>query len=134
MKADHRMKAAAAIVAVLMLDVPAAVGADWLQAQPVTVTTRDYEFSPRRLVFKRGIAYRLRIDNRGKELHEFTAPEFFKAAEIRDPAVLNADKTEIEVPPGTAKDLEFVAQRRGRYPLRCSDHDWAGMTGEITVE
>lgn len=128
------MKAAAAIVAVLMLDVPAAVGADWLQVQPVTVTTRDYGFSPRRLVFKRGVAYRLRIDNRGKELHEFTAPEFFKAAEIRDPAVLNADKTEIEVPPGTAKDLEFVAQRRGRYPLRCSDHDWAGMTGEITVE
>ena len=128
------MKAASVIIVMLMLEVPAAVAADWSQAQPVTVTTRDYEFSPRRLVFKRGVAYRLRIDNRGKEQHEFTAPEFFKAAEIRDPAVLNADKTEIEVPPGKAKDLEFVAPRAGRYPLRCSDHDWAGMTGEITVE
>lgn len=134
MNSDRRMKGASAILALLMLDVPAAVGADWSQAQPVTVTTRDYEFSPSRLVFKRGVAYRLHIDNRGKELHEFTAPEFFKAAEIRDPAVLNADKTEIEVPPGKARDLEFVAQRPGRYPLRCSDHDWAGMTGEIAVE
>jgi uncharacterized cupredoxin-like copper-binding protein len=85
-------------------------------------------------VFKRGVAYRLHIDNRGSEMHEFTAPEFFKDAEIRDPAVLNADRTEIEIPPGKAKDLEFVAQRAGRYKLRCSDHDWAGMIGEITVE
>ena len=67
-------------------------------------------------------------------MHEFTAPDFFKAAEIRDPKVLNADRTEIEVPPGKAKDLEFVAQEAGRYKLRCSDHDWAGMMGEITVE
>ena len=123
-----------AIGAVLVLSAPAALGADWSQAQPVTVTTSDYEFSPSRLVFKRGVAYRLHIDNPGKEMHEFTAPEFFKAAEIRDPSVLNADKTEIEVPPGKAKDLEFVVQRAGRYPLRCSDHDWAGMIGEITVE
>jgi uncharacterized cupredoxin-like copper-binding protein len=128
------MKLAAAIGALLAVTAPAAVGADWSQAQRITVTTRDYEFSPSRLVFKRGVAYRLHIDNRGKEMHEFTAPEFFKAAEIRDPAVLNADKTEIEVPPGKAKDLEFVAPQPGRYPLRCSDHDWAGMTGEITVE
>jgi uncharacterized cupredoxin-like copper-binding protein len=128
------MKLAAAIGALLAVTAPAAVAADWSQAQPVTVTTRDYEFSPSRLVFKRGVAYRLHIDNPGKEMHEFTAPEFFKAAEIRDPSVLNADKTEIEVPPGKAKDLEFVVQRAGRYPLRCSDHDWAGMIGEITVE
>ena len=98
------------------------------------MTAGEYEFSPKRLTFKRGVAYRLRIDNRGSEMHEFTAPEFFKAAEIRDLSVLNADQTEVEVPPGKAKDLEFVPQKAGRYPLRCSDHDWAGMMGEITVE
>jgi len=127
------MKLLAAIGALLAATAPAA-SADWSRVQPVTVTTRDYEFSPARLVFKHGVAYRLHIDNRGKEQHEFTAPQFFKAAEIRDPTVLNADKTEVEVPPGKAKDVEFVAPRPGRYPLRCSDHDWAGMTGEITVE
>jgi len=133
MDSRRPMKLLAAISALLAATAPAA-SADWSQAQPVTVITRDYEFSPARLVFKHGVAYRLHIDNRGKEQHEFTAPQFFKAAEIRDPTVLNADKTEVEVPPGKAKDLEFVAPRPGRYPLRCSDHDWAGMTGEITVE
>lgn len=128
------MNFALAILALLMLTAPAALAADWSQAQTVTVATKEYEFSPKRLVFKRGVAYRLHIDNRGSEMHEFTAPEFFKAVEIRDPSVLNSDKTEVEVPPGKAKDLEFVAQRAGNYKLRCSDHDWAGMMGEITVE
>ena len=127
------MKLILAIVALTLFGTPA-VAADWSKAQVVTVTTGEYEFAPKQLVFKRGVAYRLRIENRGSEMHEFTAPEFFKAAEIHNPVVLNADKTEIEVPPGKAKDLEFVAQRAGRYELRCSDHDWAGMVGEIIVE
>jgi len=128
------MKLALAIMALLTLTAPGALATDWSQAQTVTVTTSEYEFSPKRLVFKRGVAYRLHIDNRGGDMHEFTAPEFFKTAEIREPSVLNPDKTEVEVSPGKSKDLEFVAQRAGRYELRCSDHDWAGMMGEITVE
>jgi uncharacterized cupredoxin-like copper-binding protein len=127
------MRLVLGIAALWIFGTPA-VAADWSAAQILTVTTGEYEFAPKRLVFKRGVAYRLHIDNRGSEMHEFTAPEFFKDAEIRDPAVLNADRTEIEIPPGKAKDLEFVAQRAGRYKLRCSDHDWAGMIGEITVE
>jgi uncharacterized cupredoxin-like copper-binding protein len=122
------------IAASLALAAPAAVAADWSRAKPVTVTAVEYEFSPNHLVFKRGLTYRLHIDNRGKEMHEFTAPEFFKSAKIHNPSVLNADKTEIEIAPGAAKDLYFVARRPGKYMLRCSDHDWAGMTGEITVE
>jgi uncharacterized cupredoxin-like copper-binding protein len=128
------MYPALAIAALLILAAPVALAAEWSQAQTVTVTTGEYEFSPKRLVLKGGVAYRLHIDNRGSEMHEFTAPEFFKAAEIRDARILNADKTEIEVPPGKTKDLEFVAPSAGRYPLRCSDHDWAGMIGEIVVE
>jgi uncharacterized cupredoxin-like copper-binding protein len=128
------MKLVLAILGLLILTASAAPAADWSQAQTVTVTTTEYQFSPKLLVFKHGVPYRLHVENRGSEMHEFTAPEFFKAAEIRDPAVLNPDKTEIEVAPGKSKDLEFVAVRAGRYKLRCSDHDWAGMIGEITVE
>jgi len=128
------MNRALTLIGLLILTAPAARAADWSQPQTITVTTKEYEFSPKRLVFKRGVAYRLHIENQGSEMHEFTAPDFFKAAEIRDPKVLNADKTEVEVPPGKAKDLEFVAQQAGRYKLRCSDHDWAGMMGEIRVE
>lgn len=113
---------------------PPGAAADWSQARPVTVVASEYGFSPARLTFKRGVAYRLHIENHGKELHEFHAPAFFKAVELADPAVLNADKTEILVHPGAAKDLTFVAKKPGHYRLICSDHDWAGMTGGIAVK
>ncbi len=108
--------------------------ADWSQAQPVTLTATNYQFTPDRLTLKRATAYRLHIDNRGSEMHEFSAPELFKTSEIEDPGVLNADKTEVAVHPGEAKDLIFMPQQAGHYAFRCPDHDWAGMTGEITVE
>jgi uncharacterized cupredoxin-like copper-binding protein len=113
---------------------PVVAAADWSKAQPVTVVAAEYRFSPARLTFKRGVAYRLHIENHGKELHELHAPAFFKAVELGDPAVLNADQTEILVQPGEAKDLIFVAKKAGHYRLICSDHDWAGMTGGITVK
>jgi uncharacterized cupredoxin-like copper-binding protein len=111
-----------------------AVAADWSQARPVTVVASEYKFSPNKLTFERGVAYRLHLENHGKEQHEFTAPEFFRAVRLRDAKALNADRIEVEIPPGSAKDLFFVPQQSGHYPLRCSDHDWAGMTGAITVK
>ena len=86
------------------------------------------------LTLRRGIPYRLHVENRGKEMHEFNAADFFKTAKISNPAVLNPDKTEIVVHPGEAKDLNFIPKQAGHFRLYCPDHDWAGMTGEITVE
>jgi uncharacterized cupredoxin-like copper-binding protein len=110
-----------------------ALAVDWSKAQRVTVVTVEYAFQPADLTFHHRVAYRLHIDNRGKETHEFTAPEFFKAIEMRDARALNADRTEIVIQPGETKDLYFVARQPGSYKLRCSDHDWAGMVGTITV-
>jgi len=107
--------------------------ADWSKAQKVTVGTAEYAFQPASLSFRQGVAYRLRVDNRGKEMHEFTAPEFFKTVDARDWKPLNADHTEIVVRPGQHKDFYFVAKQPGSFKLICSDHDWAGMTGNITV-
>jgi uncharacterized cupredoxin-like copper-binding protein len=106
---------------------------DWSQAEPVTVTATDYAFDPSRLTFKSGVVYRLRVENRGREMHEFAAPDFFRTSRIRNPKALNADRTEIDVNPGQAKELYFVAKRPGSFDLRCPDHDWAGMVGDITV-
>jgi len=106
---------------------------DWSKAQKVTVQTVEYAFKPASLTFHQGVAYRLRIDNQGKETHEFTAPDFFKAIEMRDAKPLNADRTEIDVQPGQHKDLYFVAGQLGSFDLRCADHDWAGMVGGITI-
>jgi uncharacterized cupredoxin-like copper-binding protein len=110
-----------------------AAGIGWAKARPVTVVTSEYEFTPNHIVFRRGVAYRLTIANRGKELHEFNAPEFFKAITMRDAAALNADRTEIDVQPGRQKVLYFIARHDGRFRLICPDHDWAGMTGTIRV-
>jgi len=57
----------------------------WAQerkAETVIVVGTDYVFTPNHLVFRVGSAYRLRFENRGKDLHEFTAPAFLKAIEI----------------------------------------------------
>jgi uncharacterized cupredoxin-like copper-binding protein len=113
---------------------PACAATDWSHARAVTVTAADYKFMPSNLVLRHGAIYRLHVVNRGKELHEFHSAEFFKAATLRDPAVLNAEKNEVVVEPGKAKDVYLVAPPAGQYPFFCPDHDWAGMTGEITVK
>ena len=122
------------IVGLLLPAAPALAAETAPAAQPVTVIATEYRFSPNRLAFERGRAYRLRLENRGKETHEFTAPRFFASVTLGNPEVLNADRTEIVVQPGETKDLRFVARQAGRYEFRCADHDWAGMTGEIAVK
>jgi len=128
------MTAARVVLAVALGVVAvAAMAADWSNAQTVNVVTTEYGFTPNRLTFRAGTPYRLHLENKGKDTHEFTAPAFLQSAEIRNPDAVNADRTEILVNPGEQKDV-YLVPRRGRYPLSCADHDWAGMTGEIVVE
>jgi uncharacterized cupredoxin-like copper-binding protein len=100
----------------------------------VTVVLSEYRFSPDHLVFRRGVPYRLLLENRGKELHEFTAPAFLQAITLEAPEILVPGGGEVVLGPGERKVLVFVAAAAGRYPLSCADHDWAGMTGDIVVE
>lgn len=104
--------------------------------EPVTlnVTMIDYQFIPDHLTFQHGVAYRLHLENHGKETHEVTAPTFFAAAKIGNPNMLNGEHTEIVMQPGDVKDLFLTPGKPGTYDLRCSDHDWNGMVGGITVE
>jgi len=111
-----------------------AADADVERAQLVTVGLVDDQFVPDKLAFRAGVPYRLRLENRGQEMHEFTAPEFLKTVEVKNPEVLEQAGNEVLVQPGKAKELVFVASKPGRYPLTCADHDWDGMVGEITVE
>src|SRR5690348_17253216 len=125
-----RIIAAAALLAASAAPTVAA-GIDWTRAREIDEVTTEYKFSPAQLHLRTGVPYRLHIVNRGKETHEFHAPEFFAAITLRDPSPLNADRTEIVVQPGQDRDLYFVAAKSGMFPLICSDHDWAGMTGGI---
>jgi uncharacterized cupredoxin-like copper-binding protein len=115
-------------------DIRGAGGTDWSHARDVTIVMTEYRFAPAELGFERGVTYRMRLENRGSELHEFTAPGFLAAIELRDRALLAAGRTEIVVAPGTDKAIEFVARQPGHYELRCADHDWTGMVGTIVIE
>ena len=100
----------------------------------VNVTMIDYKFVPDHLTLQQGTHYRLHLENHGKDTHEFTAPVFFASAKIDNPDVLNHDRTEIVVQPGESKDVLLTPGKPGTYDLRCSDHDWNGMIGGITVQ
>ncbi len=129
-----RLPLAALAAAAWALVPAAALATDWGKAKPVTVVAVEYRFEPSHLVFRRGAVYRLQVINKGHELHELTAPGFYAAIQLRDAKALNAEHTEIVLQPGEEKDLYFVAPRRGRFAMWCADHDWAGMTGDITVK
>jgi uncharacterized cupredoxin-like copper-binding protein len=107
---------------------------DWSGAQLVTLITVDYAFEPSHLRLRRDVPYRLHVENHGRELHELTSPDFFKSIELRDPEPLTPEHTEIVLHPGEQKDLFFVPPTSEHYDMRCADHDWAGMTGDIVVE
>ena len=107
---------------------------DWSKALRVDVTMVEYGFIPNQLTFRPGIPYRLHLENRGKELHEFTAPAFFQGVTLRDRHVLWIGGQQVVVQPGASADIDLIPRRPGRFELTCADHDWAGMTGEIIVQ
>jgi len=107
--------------------------AAWPDAQRIDVVMVDYSFVPDRLTLRRGVPYVLHLENHGTELHEVTAPEFFAASLLRDPTRLANGGEEVVLQPGATADIALIPQRAGQFDLRCADHDWAGMTGEIVV-
>jgi uncharacterized cupredoxin-like copper-binding protein len=94
----------------------------------------EYEFSPRRLAFHHGVPTRLRLVNNGTEIHDFTAPDFIKTIDLRDPTVVGSSGIGIPVNPYQLKDVDFIARTPGDFGLMCADHDWAGMKAEILVQ
>lgn len=124
----------ASMAAALVLILTATTPLDWARAQTVTVVATEYGFAPSRFTVRVGTPYRLHLENRGKELQEFTAPVFLTSVELGNPEALNADRSEVILPPGAQKDLYLVPRQAGRYPFVWAEHDWAGMTGEILVE
>ena len=118
----------------LLLPVLGHAADKWSQAQPMTVVMVDNRFQPDHLTFQSGQAYALTLENHGKEMHEFTASKFLKAATVRDKALLANGGTDIVVQPGETTRILLIAPPKGQYDLICADHDWDGMVGSITVD
>jgi uncharacterized cupredoxin-like copper-binding protein len=101
--------------------------------QRMTVVMVDDRFIPDRIEFRAGVTYRLRLENHGKDMHEFTAPEFFNASRIANRRLLANGGKEMMVQPHETKQIELTPMKAGEYKLICADHDWDGMVGTIVV-
>ena len=100
----------------------------------MTVVMVDNRFEPDHLTFHAGQPYDLRLENHGKEMHEFTAPAFWKAATVKDKTLLVNGGTDLVVQPGQSVQVLLIAPPKGHYNLICADHDWDGMVGSIAVD
>jgi uncharacterized cupredoxin-like copper-binding protein len=138
MKAPSRLIALFPLTALFLpmaLAMPLAARADdpWAHAQAMTVVMVDNSFQPDHLTFEQGKPYELRLENHGKDMHEFTAPAFLKAATIKDKKLLANGGTDIVLQSGKSVTVLLIAPPKGHYDLTCADHDWDGMVGGITV-
>jgi uncharacterized cupredoxin-like copper-binding protein len=123
-----------AVTGVATATATAAPSVDWSAAHQVNVTLIDDRFVPDHLTFRHFVPYRLHLENQGKDIHEFTAPEFFAGSVVRDPSRIANGGEEIVVQPGAIVDVDLEPLKAGTYKLICADHDWDGMIGVITVE
>jgi uncharacterized cupredoxin-like copper-binding protein len=112
---------------------------DWTRAQPYDVILTEFHFAPSRIVLRRGEPYALRLENKGRFRHTFTAPEFFRAVAFPPgEAATEAEKNggSLSIAAGAIEEVDFAPLRVGTYPLECSKplHGLFGMTGEIVVQ
>lgn len=106
----------------------------WAHPAPLTVVMVDNRFEPDHITLHAGQTYELRLENHGTDLHEFTAPTFFKAARVRDKKLLSNGGTDVVVQSGKSVRVLLIAPAKGHYDLTCADHDWDGMVGSIIVD
>ena len=105
-------------------------------AQPPTpiveVQLSSFAFTPRTIRLRAGAPVTLRLTNTGRGGHNFSAPEFFAAAQ---PVGAALREGAIEVPSRQTVEVRLVP-RAGTYRLRCTHtlHTSFGMRGEIIVE
>ena len=118
-----------------------AASADWSNAEARTIVLADYSFTPNDPVFKRDQTYRLHLENKSTHKHTFGSDTFFQAIAVQYLQVGGADVSRkglknIELDPGQAADISFVAVSPGTYGFYCDVflHDTMGMDGNIVIQ
>ena len=94
--------------------------------------TLSYAFEPHPITLSAGQPTRLLFVNRSNRGHNFTAPEFFAAAQILSGV---APGGKVNLASGESAAIELVPTR-GRYTVHCGrfSHKWRGMKTEILVQ
>jgi uncharacterized cupredoxin-like copper-binding protein len=101
----------------------------------VEITLANFKFTPSAISLKAGQPVTLHFENKGSGGHDFTAPEFFKAATM-DAATRAklGKKGRIDLGAGESADITLTP-KVGNYKVKCGHflHAGLGMTGTITV-
>lgn len=107
---------------------------DWQQAEVVQITLSNFAFTPAALHLHKGQAYRLHFINEGSGGHNFSAPEFFKAAQIDSDDAGKLNRGTVDLEKGEARDIRLVPAA-GSYAVKCTHfmHTTFGMKGTIDV-
>ena len=131
----HDMMRIGVALAVLSTMPALAAAPDWQQAEPVNVTLSNFAFTPDALHLRKGHIYRLHLVNEGSGGHNFSAPEFFAAAQIDPEDAGKLGKGTVDLEKGEAKDIRLIPTA-GSYKLKCTHfmHTTFGMKGGITVD
>ncbi len=100
----------------------------------------DMRFSPDRIDARRGETLRFRVQNSGKQMHEFvigTRAENAKHAElmVKFPNMEHDEPYMAHVPPGKTGEIVWTFNRTGTFEFACliAGHYQAGMVGTINV-
>jgi uncharacterized cupredoxin-like copper-binding protein len=101
----------------------------------INVQLANFKFTPKNIVLQHGRAYVLRLANVAKGGHDFTAKEFFTAANVAAADRTLVAEGEVEVPAGQVREIHLTAPAVGSYHLKCSHtlHKAFGMSGTIVV-
>ena len=113
----------------------AAQAPDWAHAQRVDVQLSSFAFTPSTLHLRAGRPVLLHLVNTGSGGHDFTAPNFFAAAQVRPQDRAAVGKGSVGLSGHQSADIALVP-RAGHYPLKCSHtfHKTFGMSGQILVD
>ncbi|HEX6376144.1 MAG TPA: cupredoxin domain-containing protein [Allosphingosinicella sp.] len=116
----------------------AAAGAqvpDWAHARRVEVKLSSFAFAPSTLHLRAGQPVVLHLVNTSSGGHDFSAPRFFAAAQLRPQDRATLDEGSVEVAGHRSVDVALVP-KAGRYRLKCTHtfHKAFGMSGRIVVD
>jgi uncharacterized cupredoxin-like copper-binding protein len=108
---------------------------DWSHAQRAEVTLANFSFTPRTIRLHAGQPVILHLVNASGGGHDFTAPAFFAAAQLRPADRAAVAGGSIELSGHQTRDIALVP-KAGRYRLKCGHtfHKTFGMAGEIVVQ
>jgi uncharacterized cupredoxin-like copper-binding protein len=102
----------------------------------INVQLASFKFTPNTILLDHGHSYVLRLQNVADGGHDFTAPDFFIAANVAAEDRRLVTEGEVEVPAGQVREIHLTAPgAAGSYKLKCSHsfHKMFGMSGTIVV-